>query len=60
MGQEMNFKAWMQTSLLDYPEHTIPLVKDGGGGITMWGCFCFPAAGKLDRLNRMVDGGKYR
>lgn len=41
-----------------YPEHTIPLVKHGGGDIMLWG-YCFLAdTGKVRELNTVTKHWK--
>jgi hypothetical protein len=43
-----------------HPENTIPTVKNGGGSITLWGCFSLAGTRKLVRIEGMTDGAKYR
>ena len=35
-------------------------VKHGGGSIMLWGIFSSAGTGKLVRIERMMDGAKYR
>uniref|UniRef100_A0AAZ3RJA1 Transposable element Tc1 transposase n=1 Tax=Oncorhynchus tshawytscha TaxID=74940 RepID=A0AAZ3RJA1_ONCTS len=40
---------------------TIPTVKHGGGGsIMLWGCFSMAGTGRLIRIDRKMNGAKYR
>ena len=39
---------------------TIPTVKDGGGNITLWGCFSAVETVRLVRIEGKMNGTKYR
>jgi hypothetical protein len=39
---------------------TIPMVKHGGGMIMLWGCFSAAGTGRLVRIERKMNGTKYR
>ena len=39
---------------------TIPTVKHGGGSIMLWGCFSAAGTGTLVRIERKINGAKYR
>ena len=39
---------------------TIPMVKHGGGGIMLWGCFSVAGTGRLVRIEGKMNKAKYR
>uniref|UniRef100_A0AAZ3PMZ7 Tc1-like transposase DDE domain-containing protein n=1 Tax=Oncorhynchus tshawytscha TaxID=74940 RepID=A0AAZ3PMZ7_ONCTS len=39
---------------------TIPTVKHGGGSFILWGCFSAAGTGRLVRIERKMNGAKYR
>ena len=39
---------------------TIHTVKHGGGSIMLWGCFSAARTGRLVRIERKLNGAKYR
>ena len=39
---------------------TIPTVKHGGGSIMLLGCFSAAGTGRLVRIERKINGAKYR
>ncbi|CDQ78611.1 unnamed protein product [Oncorhynchus mykiss] len=39
---------------------TIPMVKHGGASIRLWGCFSAAGSGRLVRIERKMNGAKYR
>ena len=39
---------------------TIPMVKHGGASIILWGCFSVSGTGSLVRIDRKMNGAKYR
>ena len=52
--------VWCKPNTSHHPENHIPTVKHGGGSIMLWGCFPLAGTGKLVRIERMMDGSKYR
>ena len=46
--------VWGKPNTSHHPEHTIPIVKHGGGSIMLWGCFSTAETGKLVRIEGMM------
>ena len=66
MKPRWNFLAWMQnvtfgTSPTQHiTQNTLPTVKHGGSSIMLRGCFSSAGTGALVRIERKMDGAKYR
>ena len=41
------------------PKKTVPTVKNGGGKITLWGCFSSQSTGNLVRIQGIIRGENY-
>ena len=51
--------VWRKPNKADYPAHTIPTVKHGGGIVMLWGCFSSSGPGELVRVQGTMNSAKY-
>ena len=52
--------VWQKLSTAHHLSNTIPTVKNGGGGIMLWGCFSAAKTGRLVRIEGTMNAAKYR
>ena len=51
---------WRKPSAAHHPSNTIPTMKHNGGSIMVWECFAVAGTGILVRIERTMNGDKYR
>jgi transposase len=52
-------RVWRQVGERLEPEHLVPSVKYGGGGVMFWGCVTWGGVGPLIPIDGVLDGGVY-
>ena len=54
------FMIWRTLGEESDPNCTIPMIKQGGGSVMIWGCFTRQEIGKLCVFDRIIDRFYYR
>lgn len=52
-------RVWRQKGERLAEEHTLPLVKYGGGGVMFWGCIAWSGPGPLVPVSDTIEGDDY-
>src|SRR4029434_594990 len=52
--------VWRRQKDSHTEKHLIPIVKYGGGSLTLWGCFSSKGPGHLFRIHGIMDSNKYQ